>query len=87
MTQPSHYDLGQQLARLSAILEPIPQRLDNMQEKLDEDIAELRREIASLKEQRSHLVGVGVGIGATVTFIAGLLATFGERIFALIAGK
>ena len=85
--QPSHLDLATQLARCAAILEPLPGRLDSIEEKLDNDIRELRAEIQALKEQRSHLVGIGVGIGATVTFIAGLITMFGERLFTLLIGK
>lgn len=85
--QPTHLDLATQIARITAILEPLPNRLDSIEEKLDRDIRELRDEIYSLKEQRSHLVGIGVGIGATVTFIAGLLTTFGERLFTLFSGN
>jgi hypothetical protein len=73
-SQPSHYELGQQIGRLATILEPLPERLDKFEEKMDNDIRELRAEISSLKEARSHLVGIGVGIGATFTFLAGLIA-------------
>jgi len=74
MTQPSHYELGQQIGGLAAILNPLPERLDRFEKKLDTEIAGLRNEIAELKEARSHLVGVGVGIGITFTFLAGLIA-------------
>lgn len=74
MNQPSHYELGQQIARLTAIIEPLPERLDRMQDKWDSDIKELRSEIAEINKQRSHLMGIGVGIGITCTFIAGLIA-------------
>jgi hypothetical protein len=74
--QPSHYELGQQLARLAAILEPIPARLDKMEEKFDNDIKKLQADLHELKEARSHFVGIGVGIGITFTFIAGLIAAF-----------
>ena len=87
MTQPSHLDLATQISRIAAIIEPMPQRLDNMREKWDEDLRELRNEIAALKEQRSHFMGIGVGIGTTVTFIAGLLATFGKEIFLAFIGR
>lgn len=72
--QPTHYELSQQLMRVATILEPLPERLDKFEEKLDKEIRELRSEIAELKQARSHLVGIGVGIGATLTFIAGLIA-------------
>lgn len=74
MNQPSHYELGQQMARVAAILEPMPERLDKMQEKFDNDIKELRDAISEMKQARSHFVGIGVGIGITFTFIAGLIA-------------
>lgn len=73
MNQPSHYELGQQIARLAAIIEPLPGRLDRMQEKWDTDIKELRGEVAELNKQRSHLLGIGVGVGITLTFFAGLI--------------
>jgi hypothetical protein len=73
MNQPSHYELGQQIARLAAIIEPLPERLDRMQDKWDADIKELRGEVAELNKQRSHLLGIGVGIGITLTFFAGLI--------------
>ncbi len=72
--QPSHYELGEQIGNLAAILKPLPERLDKFEEKMDNDIRELRAEISSLKEARSHLVGIGVGIGITFTFLAGLIA-------------
>ena len=87
VTQPSHFDLGQQIARVAAILEPLPQRLDNMEEKWDNELRELRREVAALREQRSHFIGVGVGIGTAFTFIAGLIATFGKEILVAFLGK
>lgn len=80
MNQPSHYELGQQIARLAAIIEPLPERLDRMQEKLDADIKEMRAEVSALKEQRSHLMGIGVGVGITCTFIAGLIAAIASGV-------
>lgn len=74
MSQPTHYDLGQQITRVATILEPLPERLDKFEEKLDAEIRVLRNEIAELKQARSHLVGIGVGIGTTLTFLAGLIA-------------
>lgn len=72
--QPTHYDLGRQIERVATILEPLPERLDKFEEKLDSEIRELRADIEELKQARSHLVGIGVGIGATLTFIAGFIA-------------
>ena len=80
MSQPSHYDLVQQIARLAAIIEPLPERLDKMQEKLDADIKEMRAEISALKEQRSHLMGIGVGIGVSFTIIAGVLSALASGV-------
>ena len=73
MTQPTHLELAVKIGRLEAILEPLPERLDKFEEKIDNAHAELRAEIVSLKESRSHLVGIGVGIGTVLTFIASLL--------------
>jgi hypothetical protein len=73
MTQPTHLELAVKIGRLETILEPLPQRLDNIEEKMDKRHDELRAEIASLKEARSHLVGIGVGIGMAFTFLASLL--------------
>lgn len=87
VTQPSHLDISVQITRLAAILEPIPLRLDKMEEKWSEDIYELRKEISSLKEQRSHFMGIGVGVGAAFTFIAGMIATFGRELILAFIGK
>lgn len=72
--QPSHMDLAMKLSRLEAILEPIPERLDKIQENVDERFDEIRSEIVELKQARSHLVGIGVGVGMAFTFIAGPIA-------------
>jgi len=73
MTQPTHLELAVKIGRLETILETVPKRLDSIEEKMDNAHAELRAEIVSLKESRSHLVGIGVGIGTVLTFIASLL--------------
>lgn len=87
MTQPSHFDLGQQIARVAAIIEPLPSRLDKMEERWESNVRELRKEISELKQQRSHFIGIGVGIGTAFTFIAGLIATFGKEVFTAFMGR
>lgn len=73
MNQPTHLELAVKIGRVETILETVPKRLDNIEEKMDKRHDELRAEIASLKEARSHLVGIGVGIGMAFTFLASLL--------------
>jgi hypothetical protein len=80
MSNPSHFDLGQQIGHLTTLIGAIPARLDRLEKSFNDDIGELRGEIQSLKEQRSWLVGVGVGIGLAVSFVAGLLSMLGHKI-------
>jgi len=81
MTQPTHLELAVKIGRLETILETVPKRLDSIEEKMDNAHAELRAEIVSLKESRSHLVGIGVGIGTVLTFIASLLGLAASGLF------
>lgn len=74
MNNINHTDLAMKLSRLEAILEPIPERLNNIEKNVDERLDKIQEEITELKQARSHLVGIGVGVGITFTFIAGLIA-------------